>query len=375
MIPVNKTITFYSPIEGDDDVFVRTGTIPDGSCFYHALLHAYSKDYVAMDKKGRMKFVKRLRASLAGKVDKESWEGVGGGLIAKVPFQEKVHFILLNFYKFMASDDSARGKSTRKVIKTLINDDREKLEYIRLLTEIVPFEDIEKQILPAAYGECEDKKILDCKTAIKKEVHKHLESVKELDSLDDNRLDYIYTLSSEIITTILDEAENSTFKEYVENLQNTTEEVDSYTIELISERFNRDIYFLDAQTRLPYQNASQLNLKGRKSMIVLWVGKNHYEIVGRWLPGCRIQREFDADDSIIKKLYTFLCDSDQIREKYPDMIPYLPKNSRSVTSPSQSSAHSTYDSSSDSDEDSDYSRYSDSDNSETDAHRKIVARA
>ena len=44
ILPVDKTVVFWSPIEGDD-VLIRTGTIPDGSCFFHSLLHAYSKEY------------------------------------------------------------------------------------------------------------------------------------------------------------------------------------------------------------------------------------------------------------------------------------------------------------------------------------------
>ena len=44
LLPVNKTVVFYSPVEGKD-VLVRTGTIGEGSCFYHALLHAYSLEY------------------------------------------------------------------------------------------------------------------------------------------------------------------------------------------------------------------------------------------------------------------------------------------------------------------------------------------
>ena len=60
ILPVNKTVVFYSPIEGKD-VLVRTGTVTEGSCFFHALLHAYSKNYVSMNNGGRVKFVKKLR--------------------------------------------------------------------------------------------------------------------------------------------------------------------------------------------------------------------------------------------------------------------------------------------------------------------------
>jgi len=34
ILPVNKTVVFNSPIEGDD-VLVRTGTVSEGSSFFH----------------------------------------------------------------------------------------------------------------------------------------------------------------------------------------------------------------------------------------------------------------------------------------------------------------------------------------------------
>ena len=47
---------------------------------------------------------------------------------------------------------------------------------------------------------------------------------------------------------------------------------------------------------MPYRTADTENIKGRKSLIVMWIGGVHYEIVGRLLPGNRVQREFNSDD-------------------------------------------------------------------------------
>jgi hypothetical protein len=376
MIHDNKSIVFCSPLEDKNDVFVRTGTISDES-FYHALLHAYSSDYTLMDTRDRKKFVKRLRASLAGKIDKESWEGIGGGLIAKIPFQEKIQFILLNFYRFMDSDENAQGKSTRTVIKSLIDDDESKLEYIRLITELLPLNVFEKQILPKAYKKCIDSKIMDCKIYIKKLVHEQLKEHKDLNDLKTSRMKYIYSIASEMITVIMDEAENSTFKEYASNFKNVTEEVDLFTTSLISERFDRDIYFMDGHTRLPCQNTHKDNLKDRKSIIVLYIGNNHYEIVGRLLSGTRIQREFSYNDPIIKKMKALLYNHNLIHEKYPELSEYIPDGSCENNPLSHNSDNNDSDNDSDSDSDSDNSRSSggETDCSETDSDRKISPRA
>ena len=137
LLPVNKTVVFYSPVEGKD-VLVRTGTITDESCFFHALLHSYSKEYCTMDIKGRIKFVKKLRLSIARKIDKERWENLSNGLIAKIPFQENVITLLSDFYRYIERGKSGRTKSVRRVIQSVIQDEKQDLEAYKLVTEMIP---------------------------------------------------------------------------------------------------------------------------------------------------------------------------------------------------------------------------------------------
>lgn len=328
-LPVNKTVVFWTPIEGED-VMVRTGTIAEGSCLFHAALHSYSKDYVSMDRRGRMEFVHRLRASLAGKVDREIWEDMGGGLIAKIPFQENVNNILVNFYRFLNNDSEARGSSTRRVIKKLVGENESELELYKLVKELIPIDTgFEQKILPNAYKKTEDSKISDCCVKIIDETILFLNNREEIKSISNKKAKYIRDITIKFIKEVLEEAEVSAFKNYVSGLRNVSVNVDTYTIGLISDRFNRDIYFIDGRNRMPYNNTSTTeNLKGRKSMILLWINENHYEIVGRLLPGNRIQREFSHDDPIIKKLYTFLIKPEEIHEKFPDLVPYIPQEYR-----------------------------------------------
>lgn len=337
-------------IDGDHSYAVEGVVVKN--CFFHSLLHAYSKEYTAMDRNGRMDFVRRLRASMAGKVDHESWEEIGGGLIAKIPFQENVNDILVNFYRFISNDSGARGRNTRRVIKNLVGEDERKLEVYRLITELIQIDtDFEKNILPTAYSKTDNNKIAICRDAIIDETISHLNNKEEMKSVDKNKAEYIRSIVRKFLSAVLKEAEDSAFKDYVKGLQNVSVDVDTYTIGLISDRFKRDIYFLDGKTRVPYNNSSTTeNLKGRKSMIVLWIGGNHYEIVGRLLPGNRIQREFSQDDPIIKKLYTFLVKPEEISEKFPELVSYLPQEYRNISTPS--SNHHTYNDSEEDNKDS-----------------------
>lgn len=331
LLPVNKTVVFYSPVEGKD-VLVRTGTIGEGSCFYHALLHAYSKEYVSMDIKGRKKFVQRLRSSMARKVDKNRWESLSNGLIAKIPFQENINIILNDFYRFISRGKTGRTKSVRKVIREVIQDDNEDdIEAYKLVTEMVPLEEgFEKTILPTAYEKCSDDGISKCKKVILKvSLNYYRKEFKKLgDELEEERVNFYISKLEKLINSVVNEAENSSYSEYIESIQDATMEVDAYTIGLISEKFNRDIYFIDARNRMPYRDGGNDNIKKRKAIIVMWTGGCHYEIVGRLLPGNIIKREFDFNDTLIKKIYTYLYKPEKIPDQYPSLTSYLPKELR-----------------------------------------------
>ena len=287
MIPVNKSVVFFSPVEGDD-VLVRTGTIKEGSSFLHAVLHAYSKEYTIMDRKDRMKFERKLRASMSGKIDKETWEEMGGGNIAQVPFMKNVNDILNNFYEFvLGSDSKVRGRSSRRVIKSLIKDTKD-MENYKLMTELISLKNFKPK------KNCTG--ISEYKLSLKKDTLKFLHI---LDSIDEDKAEYIKNMIYTFIDLVTKEAEDSAFKDYVTGLENIGADVDSFTVEFISDRFNRNIYFLDGKTRLPYTIDDVPKINGVKSIIVICIDNSHYEVVGRLLPGNKIQREFSADDTLI----------------------------------------------------------------------------
>jgi hypothetical protein len=269
---------------------------------------------------------------MARKVDENRWESLSNGLIAKIPFQENINTILTDFYRFISRGKTGRTKSVRKVIREVIQDDNEDdIEAYKLVTEMVPLEDgFEKTILPTAYQKCSDDGISKCKKVILKVgLNYYRKEFKKLgDELEEERVNFYISKLEKLINSVVNEAENSSYTEYIESLQDATMEVDAYTIGLISEKFNRDIYFIDARNRMPYRDGGNDNIKKRKAIIVMWTGGCHYEIVGRLLPGNIIKREFDFNDTLIKRIYTYLYKPEKIPDQYPNLISYLPKELR-----------------------------------------------
>ena len=82
---------------------------------------------------------------------------------------------MLNFYRFIKNDNNFRGKSAKKIVKTLIGEDQEKLELYELLTELIPFDEgFEQNILPKSYHKCENEMIDMCKIEIINQSIKYL---------------------------------------------------------------------------------------------------------------------------------------------------------------------------------------------------------
>ena len=70
ILPVNKTVVFYSPIEGED-VLVRTGVIEDKNSFFHSLVHAISKEYINMKDNDRVEYTEKFKKNIILKTNSE----------------------------------------------------------------------------------------------------------------------------------------------------------------------------------------------------------------------------------------------------------------------------------------------------------------
>lgn len=321
ILPVNDTVVFYSPMQGSSEentTLVRTGTLAEGSCFYHSMLHACSRQYASASVEKRLELVRSLRSSLAGCMEKDKWKDLG--LAARIPFEECVNYFLAEIY-------DGRQNTLSAVL------DKETIKYLDIITELIPLEDgFEKKILPEAYKATQGQSLSECKKAIRKGVILFMGRRKDLEKLSDEKLGFLKKLLLSFISQIVNAAEDRAYDTYVHSLKDVSETVDQQTIGMLSDKFNRDIYFVDGRTRMPYQNASSDdNLRGRKSVIILWVGGNHYEIIGRLVEsnyGRTVQREFSPNDPLIRKFKVFLCEPEDVPEMYPELTEYLPKKYR-----------------------------------------------
>jgi len=330
MLPENQTVVFYTPLKGND-VLVRTGTIGEGSCLFHSVLLAHSSEYQALSHDRRREFVQKLRSSMSRGVSKGDWERLGDGMVSRVPFQEKMREMMGEIYTtvpFGGDGLSSLGHSARKVLSEILVDSRAR-KICRLISDLVPYEEgFEQTIFPNTAKGCEnDTGVGRWGKIMKQETFKYMATRPELQGVPDDKLVSLKNGVFVLVNTMVKEAEHSVYKKYKSTLKDTAEDVDQQLIQLVSERFDRDIYFVDGNTRMPYKNDFSCtdNIKGRRAIIILWVDSVHFEVIGRLLPGNRVQRDFGPDDPLIKKLRTFLCEPGKVASKYPELASYLPK--------------------------------------------------
>jgi hypothetical protein len=279
---VNKSVTFYSPLEDQDETMVRTGTLGP---IIHSILHACSKEYVAKNNDNRKQYAKDLLKSI---LDEKGWVKTNEG---KKLTHDNIVEIVEGFYEYVNDDESPDSKIVKKVIKKL--NATEKISVYRLITELIPVNEMLK---------------ID-------NIINFLNNTGEMQKLPQEKSNFIRDIVQDFINITTKVATHNAFKSYRENINISDPEV----ITLLSQYFECDIYIINDKDRIPY------HLEGngdQKSIIILSIAKD-YEIVGRLLPGNKIQREYETNDKLIKKIRMFLNDPETIKKEYPELSPYI----------------------------------------------------
>ena len=311
ILPVNKSVTFYTPLKK----IVRTGTIGEGSCLVHSILRATDKQYIKLSIGEKMEYVKNIRKNF-GKITKVEWETMSNGLVSLISYQENF-LLLLNTFYIIVKDYSRFNNNIKNIyIKNIVDKlltNKSRIDHYKYIIDNISIDTFEKKLLPESYKKSENKPILYTKLEI---INQSLIYFDKSDYADNLR---------EMLLVISDQSEKLAYDNYINKVSNKTSFMDTTNIEILSNKFDRDIYFIDGNTRIPYRGLGEENIKNRKSIIVIWVNKIHYEIAGILLDDNKIQRDFEPTHPLIVKIKTFLYNPWLIAQTYPGLIKYLPK--------------------------------------------------
>lgn len=283
----NDTYTFFSPFYPD---LIRTGVLGDGSCFFHALFYSLSKDYRKMGLMDKNKFVKNFRRDLSRTISVNDWLSFGGGSIALIAYQSRINKTFERLYDYFCFDKE-------------INSDYKKIIKNNLKIKKILDKNNKKYYL--------DKFLPDF-------FKNHPGIINSKDELGDemNLRDFMYD-----ICEFSKEYEYQSFIEYVDS----DGWVDQSLIGYISDVVDRDIYFIDGDTRVPYMIGGKADYKRRKSVVLCFTNSSHFESMGVIRNG-KVSREFNGDDKLIEKIYSFLFKKEIFRKTYPELKMYLPSH-------------------------------------------------
>lgn len=321
VLDVDKSETFVTPL-GDD--ITRTGTMQDGSCFFHSVLRACNPRYVFKSKRERQDYVKNIRKGIAMKMGKDRWHSLSKGTIALTSVQETLRASIKQLY-IIATEGKPTNKMGKKILKKSLKDPKKTAVYNIILSSILD----QNELLTGVIERAND--LSSTVHEFRKNLVRKCDSVlttlltKKVPGLDSSRRSKFVNAFCELMEKLVDICETTSYRKYINSITDTKESIDTTTINILSDEFDRDIYFIDAKTRLPYQDMNSHNIKNRRSIVILWVGDCHYEIVGRLEAENknRIQRDFDNDDPFIQKIYTFLNEPSVAVSRYPSLAPYI----------------------------------------------------
>lgn len=283
MLTPNKNVVINIPFLDSDATFIRSGTIANGSCFFSAVLQAYSHQFTRLQVAEQKEYIDKLRKKLAAELSLESWMSLSCGVISSILIQKELNSNICKYF-----EDTYDFKDVSEV----------DLQYLQVLKDVITQQQFESLLLPEIYSEGDP---LKYKTRSRGVCTKYLLESKDIEHLDTPRKTKLTQILVELLENLIDASIDNSYETYKDELTDSGASVDVYLITYLMNVFDRDIYFINSKNREPYVFGDN-PYKDRKSIILLWFEAGHYEVIGRLLEGNRIQREFEPDDPLIAKI-------------------------------------------------------------------------
>ena len=315
---INKTTVFNCPFEGNN-CLVKTGS-SEGifTSFLNSVLNACSKDFKYLDKNEKHERINRVRDSLFAKINKNMWKIEGIKHYKNILFQN-----IKEYYDFINTTNKITNSTVKKIGKKLIQN-RKQFELFKIIVELLPYNEITN-------FKSDTNSIDEYKDEIIQHVIMYLQNLEILNEFSEENIDYILKNISEFIKTILNESEYESFNNYKYNVT----DIDKIFINAVSDYFACNIYFLSAETRLPYILTDYNKMKNINSIILLSFINKHFEIVGILSHKNTVNRILLYDNPIIKIINKIINKPNlplvyDIEESIPEKEESIPEKEESI---------------------------------------------
>jgi hypothetical protein len=283
-LKTDQTVVFYTPLEDETSVYVRTGITKTNS-FLHSVLSAKFSDYLFMKKPHRKILAEKIMNELL-KLNKEDWV-----LKESNEFKRFCAIYMLGIKSKIDENPIDSPQLNQVVLDNLIISK----EVCKLFFTIVDINNLFKTINNLTLTNEE------FKGKFKTMITSAFDVCNELKLIKPDKADYILKQLNNFIDIFLETIEKLVYSEFLNS--NQLETINFDTEPSIADHFKYNIFVLDSVTRLPLLSEYKM-IEDYDSSIVLvkFQDKNTYEIVGEMLPGYITVRIFENDCNFIKKI-------------------------------------------------------------------------
>jgi hypothetical protein len=336
-LDVDKNALLKSVI---DPNLVRTGTVGEGSCYFHAVMKGkftgYSKheDGTATTIREKKEMAKKLREKVSNSITMDIYLSLYEGNLAKLEFSEIVHEILKKFYDFIENTDKFLKEDKNKNFITLLVQNNNC--FYKILTSVISYDEMDK-IKSFVFDRCDVRNCGELWLSKTLEVFlENLHKSPETFDLDEKTVDEVEGKIQELLNLICETSLQTSLKKYKKRLMDCGEWADNTMFKLVSDYLDVDTYILTEETGLPYfiPGTCDNMTSGRKNAVIVGsIGNGHFENIGYRKSSSssghgKITRLFAPEHPLIQKLHAIYCEPQTVVKKYPSLLNLIPKEAR-----------------------------------------------
>jgi hypothetical protein len=281
-LPTDQHLVFYTPLEDESSVYIRTGITKNNSLLNSILCAVYS-DYLCMKKPQRKALVSKVLKDVF-KLEKEQW------LTKNSNEYKKYCALYLSSIKnkLEGHDIDSENVNTEILDNIIISS-----EVCTIFFKIVNIKNLFANISNKLSNE-------DFKKDLKLKIDSVINLCKELKSIAEEKSNYILNQLNNFVDIFLGTIENLVYSTYLSKYENKIIEPDD--LQIISEHFEKNILVIDSETRMPLKEEYIINKDDYNYIVLIkFASKNLYETLGEMLPGYITIRTFDESNVFIHK--------------------------------------------------------------------------
>lgn len=282
-LTTDQTVVFYTPLEDEASVYVRTGITKNNSLLSSILCAKFS-DYLCMKKSQRKLLVEKTISDIYN-LSKDQWLNSDCTLLKKYST-----VYLYNIKKSLDDKQLDEDVINTNILENLIISK----QICNIFFNIVDIKNLLIEINSA-------KTNLEFKTNFKSKINGVLKLCNELKLINSDKTEYIVKQLNNFIDIFLETMEKLVYSVFLDKYKNKIITSDNLTD--VSKHFSLNIIVLDSETRMPNKDEYVIDEKYDDYIVLIkFENTNTYETLGEMLPGYITIRTFDNTKDFISKI-------------------------------------------------------------------------